>query len=300
MLILRDVLGWRSAEVAELLGVSVTAVNSALQRARDQLKLVPEADEIREPPSQADRALVGRYAMAIENADVAALVELLHEDATLEMPPMTAWFRGRDNVGLFLGTEVLTSPGVFTPVPAAANGQPALAIYRRAEDGTRRAYCVQVLALRGSRIGGIVAFLDPGLFPAFGLPAELPASGVPVVTEREEELAACLDSFRFLLRRRRCHQAHVDHVEAKAADPLHEPGQCALVGELRPQGRGSMAHRHLAVVEFRAQRRSRLPKEGDLICLRPHRVTTSRSAGDALRQLPRILLSRPGGIARQW
>ena len=182
VLILRDVLGWRSAEVAELLGVSVTAVNSALQRARDQLKLVPEADEIREPPSQADRALVDRYAAAIENADVAALVELLHEDATLEMPPMTEWFRGRDNVGLFLGTEVLTAPGVFTPVPVAANGQPALAVYRRAEDGTRRAYCIQVLALRASRVTGIVAFLDPGLFPAFGLPAELPAAGAPPVT----------------------------------------------------------------------------------------------------------------------
>jgi len=185
VLILRDVLGWRSAEVAELLGVSATAVNSALQRARDQLKReVPEADEISEPSGQADRALIGRYAAAIENADVAALVELLHEDATLEMPPMAGWFRGRDAVGLFLGNEVLTVPGVFTPVPAAANGQPALAIYRRAADGTRRAYCVQVLTLRGSRIAGIVAFLDPGLFPAFGLPAELPAPDGPQAAGR--------------------------------------------------------------------------------------------------------------------
>jgi RNA polymerase sigma-70 factor (ECF subfamily) len=185
VLILRDVLGWRSTEVAELLGVSVTAVNSSLQRARDQLKgEAPVEDGISEPSGQADRVLVGRYAAAIENADVAALVELLHEDATLEMPPMTEWFRGRHNVGLFLGSEVLTAPGVFTAVPAVANGQPALAIYRRAADGIRRAYCVQVLALRGSRIAGIVAFLDPGLFPAFGLPAELPVSGATVVTGR--------------------------------------------------------------------------------------------------------------------
>ena len=185
VLILRDVLGWRSAEVAELLGVSVTAVNSALQRARDQLKReTPEADEISEPPGQADRALVDRYAAAIEDADVAALVELLHEDATLEMPPMTDWFRGRDNVGLFLGARVLTAPGIFTAVAATANGQPALAIYRRAEDGLSRAYCVQVLTLRGSRVAGIVAFLAPGLFPAFGLPAELPASGASLVTGR--------------------------------------------------------------------------------------------------------------------
>jgi RNA polymerase sigma-70 factor (ECF subfamily) len=73
---------------------------------------------------------------------------------------------------------------MFTAVPAAANGQPALAIYRRAGDGTRRAYCVQVLALRGPRIAGIIAFLQPGLFAAFGLPAELPGSDAPAVTGR--------------------------------------------------------------------------------------------------------------------
>jgi RNA polymerase sigma-70 factor (ECF subfamily) len=122
-----------------------------------------------------------QYAAAIENADVTALMELLHEDATFEMPPLPVWFRGRENIGQFLATRVLTSPGVFTAVPAAANGQPALAIYRRAEDGTRRAYGVQVLTLRASRIAGVVAFLDPGLFPAFGLPSELPAAaGRPV------------------------------------------------------------------------------------------------------------------------
>jgi RNA polymerase sigma-70 factor (ECF subfamily) len=181
VLILRDVLGWRAAEAAGLLGVSVTAVNSALQRARGQLQqAIPAADDIREPASQVDRAVLDRYAAAIENADVAALVELLHEDATFEMPPLPTWFRGRENIGRFLAIRVLTSPGIFTPVLAAANGQPALAIYRRAEDGTRRAYGVQVLTLRESRVVGVVAFLDPGLFPAFGLPPELPAAGPPV------------------------------------------------------------------------------------------------------------------------
>jgi len=180
VLILRDVLGWRAAEAAELLGVSVTAVNSALQRARGQLQqAAPAADDIREPASQADRAILDRYAAAIESADVTALMELLHEDATFEMPPMPTWFRGRENIGRFLATRVLTGPGVLTAVLAAANGQPALAIYRRAEDGTRRAYGVQVLTLRGSRIAGVVAFLDPALFPAFGLPPELPAAGPP-------------------------------------------------------------------------------------------------------------------------
>ena len=177
VLILRDVLGWRAAEVAELLGVSVVAVNSTLQRARGQLQqAVPAADEIQEPSSQADRAMLDRYAAAIEDADAAALVELLHEDATFEMPPMPTWFRGRENIGRFLRTRVLTSPGMFTTVPVAANGQPGLAIYRRGEDGTRRGYGVQVLTVRESRVAGVVAFLDPSLFPAFGLPRELPAA----------------------------------------------------------------------------------------------------------------------------
>ena len=94
---------------------------------------------------------------------------------------MPTWFRGREDIGRFLGIRVLTKPGVFTPVLAAANGQPALAIYRRAEDGTRRAYGVQVLTLRESRVVGVVAFLDPDLFTAFGLPPELPVAGAPVV-----------------------------------------------------------------------------------------------------------------------
>ena len=170
VLILRDVLGWRAAEVADLLGVSVTAVNSALQRARAQLRqAAPAADEIREPPRPADRRLLDRYAAAIETADVDAVVGLLHEDATFEMPPVPGWFRGRDDIGRFLGRWVLTAPGLFTTVPVMANGQPAFAIYQRDGDGTRHAHAIQVLDVRGSRVAGVVAFLGPGLFPAFGL-----------------------------------------------------------------------------------------------------------------------------------
>jgi RNA polymerase sigma-70 factor (ECF subfamily) len=89
VLILRDVLRWRAAEVAGLLGISTVAVNSLLQRARAQLELAaPAEDAIREPTRPADRELVGRYAAAFENADLTALVRMLREDAVLEMPPL--------------------------------------------------------------------------------------------------------------------------------------------------------------------------------------------------------------------
>jgi RNA polymerase sigma-70 factor (ECF subfamily) len=176
VLILRDVLGWRAAEVAELLGTTTTAANSALQRARAQLQQVaPSEDEIREPADPGDVALLNRYAAAFENADVAALTELLHDDAVLEMPPLPTWFAGREQIVLFLRSHVLRQPGDFTTIPTAANGQPALAEYRRGQDGVYRAFGVQVLTVSAARIARAVAFLDPGLFPAFGLPAALPA-----------------------------------------------------------------------------------------------------------------------------
>ncbi len=104
VLILRDVLGWRAAETAELLGATTTAVNSVLQRARERLAQVSPAEEdIREPTDPADRALLGRYAAAFENADVTALTALLREDATLEMPPQPVWFAGREPVGALPG-----------------------------------------------------------------------------------------------------------------------------------------------------------------------------------------------------
>ena len=173
--ILRDVLGWRSAEVAGLLDTSVIAVNSALQRAREQLRgLSVRPEEAREPAGQADQALVDRYARAIEEGDAAALVSLLAEDATFEMPPMPTWFRGSPSIGRFFGTRILTAPGKFTLVKTAANGQPAFAVYRQEQDGIRRAHCIQVLTIADRGITGITAFLDQALFPVFDLPLTVP------------------------------------------------------------------------------------------------------------------------------
>ncbi|MBD2899371.1 ECF RNA polymerase sigma factor SigG [Actinomadura sp. RB99] len=175
VLILRDVLGWRAAEVAETLGTSTIAVKSMLQRAREQIeRLAPEEDGVAEPDDPGVRALLDRYAAAFENADAAALADLLTRDATLEMPPFAAWFAGRDHVARFAAAHILGAPGDLRLFPVSANGRPAAASYMRSPDGVHRAHCVQVLTVADGRVAGIVAFLDPGLFPRFGLPAELP------------------------------------------------------------------------------------------------------------------------------
>jgi RNA polymerase sigma-70 factor (ECF subfamily) len=176
VLILRDVLGWRAAEVAGLLGTTTVAANSALQRARAQLQQAGLTEyEIREPADPGDLTLLNRYAKAFENADIAALTELLREDAVLEMPPLPTWYAGRDHIGMFLGAHVLRTHGDFRLLPTKANGQPALAEYRRGPDGTYRAFGVQVLTVTATGIKAICAFLDPALPARFGFPPELTA-----------------------------------------------------------------------------------------------------------------------------
>lgn len=176
VLILRDVLGWRAAEAAELLGVSVAAVNSLLQRARAALReAAPAQDAVREPAEAGVRALLDRYAAAFEDADVEALMGLLRADAVLEMPPVPTWFSGRERIGRFLATHVLTRPGDLRMVATSANGQPALAGYHREADGAYRAYVLQVLTCGEGGVARITAFRDLRLFAVFGLPAVLPA-----------------------------------------------------------------------------------------------------------------------------
>jgi RNA polymerase sigma-70 factor (ECF subfamily) len=170
VLILRDVLGWHAAEVADLLGITPTAANSLLQRARERLRqAAPDTDEVREPAQASQRALLDSYAEAFSNADVGALTKLLREDAVLEMPPQPTWFAGRDQVGRFLASRVLTEPGRFAMTAIAANGQPALAAYLRGDDGLHWAHAIQVLTFSDAGIGRIVSFNDAGLFPMFGL-----------------------------------------------------------------------------------------------------------------------------------
>jgi RNA polymerase sigma-70 factor, ECF subfamily len=176
VLILRDVLGWRAAEVAELLGMTTVAVNAMLQRARARLsEAAPAEDDIHEPASPDDRALADRYAAAFENADIAALTELLRADAVLEMPPLPTWFADRAAAVSFLQAQVLREPGHFRLLPTSANGQPALAAYLREGDGGYRAHGIVVLTIAASLVTRVTMFMDPGLFATFGLPSALPA-----------------------------------------------------------------------------------------------------------------------------
>ena len=172
VLILRDVLEWPAAEVANLLGTTTTAVNSGLRRARAQLaQALPAEDELAEPAEPDRRALLDRFAAALENADVTALAQLLAEDVALEMPPALTWFTGRPAVVAFTASQLLTEPGALRLVPVAANGQPAFAVYRRESGTAYHAHALQVLTVTATGIARIVAFTEPGLFASFGLPA---------------------------------------------------------------------------------------------------------------------------------
>ncbi|HEY4460060.1 MAG TPA: RNA polymerase subunit sigma-70, partial [Pseudonocardiaceae bacterium] len=104
VLILRDVLQWRTAEVAQLLDMTTAAVNSALQRARAQVPL--SQDGLTEPAEPRQRALLDRYVTAFATADVDQLVAVLTEDARWEMPPIATWFDGRDTIIAFLARQM--------------------------------------------------------------------------------------------------------------------------------------------------------------------------------------------------
>jgi RNA polymerase sigma-70 factor (ECF subfamily) len=177
VLILRDVLGWQAREVAELLDLTVAAVNSALQRARATLKKhrAALASETIAPASDERTAtLLSRYVAAWETADVTRLVALLRDDAIYSMPPLPQWYRGRAAIQTFLETYLFVGParGRFRLRSTQANGCPAFASYVRDEAGVYRPSALQVLTLADGQIARIHGFLafDHQLFAHFGLP----------------------------------------------------------------------------------------------------------------------------------
>jgi RNA polymerase sigma-70 factor (ECF subfamily) len=175
VLILREVLRWKAAEVAELLGASVQSVNSALQRARSRLAATDLADtDPLRPDDEEQRQLLARYVDAFERFDIESLVSLLHEDATMSMPPYELWLHGAGELRKWLlGAGSGCRGSAFIPV--AANGAPGYAQWRRAETGDGYdPWAIHVLRLAGGRISGIDFFVDPDLFPLFGLSTQPP------------------------------------------------------------------------------------------------------------------------------
>jgi RNA polymerase sigma-70 factor, ECF subfamily len=178
VLILREVLGFPSAEVAAMLGISNAAVKSALQRARARIKdVAPSADEVVEPTQPQARALLEQYIAAFENADPELLAEALRKDAALEMVGSRTWFAGRKTCLPFIATQVLGSPGDWRMVAIAANGQPAAAAYQRDGDGRMHAFGIAVLTVTATGIERIVVFGDPSLITMFELPDVLELGG---------------------------------------------------------------------------------------------------------------------------
>lgn len=176
-LILREVLGFSAGEVAEALGATVAAVNSALQHARKTVaERVPERSQLttlRALGDQRLRQLADDYARAMERHDIAAVVSMLADDVTWSMPPDPRWYRGHDAVTTFLRGGPFLSR--WRHLAVRANGQLAVACYMWREDA--QAFLVQVidvLTLRGDEIAAITAFHDRRLFDHFGLPPVFP------------------------------------------------------------------------------------------------------------------------------
>jgi RNA polymerase sigma-70 factor, ECF subfamily len=182
VLILREVLQWSAIEVAQLLETTVASVNSALQRARATLMehrgTTADGELLgtgTRPTDKAQELLLGRYVDAFERYDMDALITVLHDDATLSMPPYSLWMQGPDQITawmLGIGAECRGS----RLVPTAANGSPAFGQYRVTADGGHEPWALQVIELKDGRVSGINSFLDTAaLFPLFGLPAQLDA-----------------------------------------------------------------------------------------------------------------------------
>ncbi len=175
-LILRDVLGWSASESATLLELSVAALNSALQRARSSLRKHLPARRLdwSADPTEVERSVVQRYMTAMEHADATAFANLLRADARMLMPPLAAWFDGRDAVvtASMLGLSTMAERD-FRMVVTGANRQPAVAgYYREPGAAQHRGLVLNVLRVEAGQLVDIVGF-GPEIFPAFDLPLSL-------------------------------------------------------------------------------------------------------------------------------
>ena len=177
-LVLRDVLGFHTAEVAGMLESSEASVKGALQRARATLdERMPAGARERGPlpRSARERELLGRFAAAVESGDVDGVVSLLTDDAWVTMPPEPYEYQGRPAIARFLKDRQARRGANLRLVPTRANGQPAFACYLPdAQAAIARAYAVFVLTFEGDGISAITWFGERSLFRHFGLPRTLP------------------------------------------------------------------------------------------------------------------------------
>lgn len=181
VLILRDVLGYHAAEVAEMLETTIESVTSALKRARASVqRFQMERETNREaapaPGSPAEQALVSQLVLAYQTGDIESLTSLLTDDVVVAMPPVPFEYHGRELAALFLAMISFRNGRTYDIVPTRANGQLAFGVYLRdPAGGDRRAEGLRVLTLSGNRICGMTRF-DTSLLPRFGLPLALPGA----------------------------------------------------------------------------------------------------------------------------
>ena len=177
VLVLRDVLGYRAGEVAEMLETSEASVNSLLRRARAAFESrLPSSERDRAPlpNSKLERDIVGRFAEAVESGDIDAMVALLTDDAWLTMPPLPHAYQGRDAISAFLRGAEERRGAAMRVLATRANTQPAFGCYLPVpETDTARAFSLFVLTLEGDQISAITWFADSSAFAQFGLPQML-------------------------------------------------------------------------------------------------------------------------------
>jgi RNA polymerase sigma-70 factor (TIGR02960 family) len=174
VLVLRDVLGYRAGEVAEMLETTEASVNSLLRRARAAFESrLPASGRERAPlpSSKLERDIVGQFAEAVESGDVDAMVAVLTDDAWLTMPPLPHAYQGRSTIAAFLRDAEKRRGAPLRVLATHANGQPALGCYVSApQTDVARAFSLLVLTLAGDRISAITWFAGDSVFPRFGLP----------------------------------------------------------------------------------------------------------------------------------
>ncbi len=178
MLVLRDVLGFRAAEVAEMLDTSEPSVNSLVRRARAAFETrLPATGRERAPlpNSKLERDIVSRLADAFEAGDIDGVVALLTDDAWLTMPPEPYEYQGHTAIGAFLSDRAGRRGAPLRLVPTRANGQPAFGCYLPSpRTEIARPYGLLVLTLEGDHVSAMTWFADSSVFPLFGLPRMLP------------------------------------------------------------------------------------------------------------------------------